>query len=183
MKDYDHVTVYKAYHKYIWNVSRIDQYKISLRRDGCNNIMYQLILNANTDLLSDYIYIYTYICIYVYIYMYICIHKLIITASSGIFKKVNIKKNSSMKQMPTNAWIDSEGHELRKTINTNAKHQLLPQLMKQLQTHDSKKKKHNYNTNLKLNHEEMCSNNPKDYWYFWKRLQQHLPVKIKVQNA
>ena len=24
MKDYDHVTVYKAYHKYIWNVSRTD---------------------------------------------------------------------------------------------------------------------------------------------------------------
>ena len=33
VKDYDHVTVYKAYHKYIWNVSRTDQYKISLRRD------------------------------------------------------------------------------------------------------------------------------------------------------
>ena len=30
MKDYDHVTVYKAYHKYIWNVSRTDQYKIYL---------------------------------------------------------------------------------------------------------------------------------------------------------
>ena len=37
VKDYDHVTVYKAYYKYIWNVSRTDQYKISLRRDECNN--------------------------------------------------------------------------------------------------------------------------------------------------
>ena len=84
-----------------------DQHKISLRRDGCNNIMSELILNANTDLSSDFI----------------CslIQKLITTASSGIFKKVNINKNSSMKQMPTNAWIDSEGNELRKTINTYAK--------------------------------------------------------------
>ena len=49
VKDYDHVTVYKAYHKYIWNVSRTDQYKISLRRDECNNIKDQLILNASTD--------------------------------------------------------------------------------------------------------------------------------------
>ena len=32
-------------------------------------------------------------------------------------------------------------------------------------------KKRNYNTNLKVNLEEMCSNNPKDYWGFWKRLQ------------
>ena len=55
VKDYDHVTVYKAYHKYIWNVSRADQYKISLRRDECNNIIDQLILNANTDRSSDYI--------------------------------------------------------------------------------------------------------------------------------
>ena len=103
VKDYDHVTLYKAYHKYIWNVSRTDQYKISLRRDECNNIIDQLILNANTDRSSDYI----------------CslIHKLITTASSGIFKKGNINKNnSSMKQMPTNAWFDSECNELRKTI-------------------------------------------------------------------
>ena len=55
VKDYDHVTVYKAYYKYIWNVSRTDQYKISLRRDECNNIIDQLILNANTDRSSDYI--------------------------------------------------------------------------------------------------------------------------------
>ena len=73
VKDYDHVTVYKANHKYIWNVSRTDQYKISLRRDECNNIIDQLILNANTDRSSDYI------CSLV--------HKLITTASSGIFKK------------------------------------------------------------------------------------------------
>ena len=33
VKDYDHVTVYKAYYKYIWNVSRTDRYKISLQRD------------------------------------------------------------------------------------------------------------------------------------------------------
>ena len=32
-------------------------------------------------------------------------------------------------------------------------------------------KKRNYNTNLKINLEKMCSNNPKDYWGFWKRLQ------------
>ena len=30
IKAYDHVAEYKAYHKYIWNVSRIDQYKLSL---------------------------------------------------------------------------------------------------------------------------------------------------------
>ena len=33
------------------------------------------------------------------------------------------------------------------------------------------RKKRNYNTNLKLNLEKMCSNNLKDYWGFWKRLQ------------
>ena len=33
------------------------------------------------------------------------------------------------------------------------------------------RKKRNYNTNLKVNLEEMCSNNQKDYWGFWKRLQ------------
>ena len=33
------------------------------------------------------------------------------------------------------------------------------------------RKKRNYNTNLKVNLEEMCSNNPKYYWGFWKRLQ------------
>ena len=67
VKYYDHVTVYKAYHKYIWNVSRADQYKISLRRDECNNIIDLLILNANTVRSSDYICSLT--------------HKLIITAS------------------------------------------------------------------------------------------------------
>ena len=142
MKDYDHVTVYKAYHKYIWNVSRTDKYKISLRRDECNNIIYQLILNANTDRSSDFI----------------CslIHKLITTASSGILKKVNINKNnSSMKQMPANAWFDSECNELRK--------------------------KRNYNTNLKVNLEEMCSNNPKEYWGFWKRLQRQNLSEITIE--
>ena len=33
VKDYDHVTVYEAYYKYIWNVSRTDRYKISLQSD------------------------------------------------------------------------------------------------------------------------------------------------------
>ena len=33
------------------------------------------------------------------------------------------------------------------------------------------RKKRNYNTNLKLNLQKMCSDNPKDYWGFWKRLQ------------
>ena len=33
------------------------------------------------------------------------------------------------------------------------------------------RKKRNYNTNLKVNLEEMCSKNPKDYWGFWTRLQ------------
>ena len=33
------------------------------------------------------------------------------------------------------------------------------------------RKKRTYNTNLKINLETMCSNNPKDYWGFWKRLQ------------
>ena len=33
------------------------------------------------------------------------------------------------------------------------------------------RKNRNYNTNLKLNLEDMCSNNPEDYWGFWKRLQ------------
>ena len=51
VKDYDHVTVYKAYHKCIWNVSRTDRYKIYPRRDECNNIIDQLILN--TDRSSD----------------------------------------------------------------------------------------------------------------------------------
>ena len=57
MKDYDHMNVYEAYHKYIWNVSRTDQYKISLRRDECNrpNIKDQLITNANTDRSNSYI--------------------------------------------------------------------------------------------------------------------------------
>ena len=34
VEDYDHMTVYKAYHNYIWNVLRTDQYKISLQRDS-----------------------------------------------------------------------------------------------------------------------------------------------------
>ena len=33
------------------------------------------------------------------------------------------------------------------------------------------RRKRNYNTNLKLILEKMCSNNPKDYWGFRKRLQ------------
>ena len=33
------------------------------------------------------------------------------------------------------------------------------------------RKKRNYNTNLKKNIEKMCSNNPENYWGFWKRLQ------------
>ena len=36
------------------------------------------------------------------------------------------------------------------------------------------RKKLNYNTNLRLNIEVMCSNNPKDYWGFMKRLQSTL---------
>ena len=54
-------------------ITDFDQYKISLQRDECNNIIDQLILNANTDRSSDYI----------------CslIHKRITTASSGILKK------------------------------------------------------------------------------------------------
>ena len=151
---------------YIWNVSRTDQYKISLRRDECNNIIDQLILNANTDRSSDYI----------------CslIHKLITTASSGILKKININKNkSSMKQMPTNAWFDSECNELRETINTYAKRSNLTHIENNNYYHNLcnnykrmiQRKKRNYNTNLKVNLEEMCSNNPKDYWGFWKRLQ------------
>ena len=78
------------------------------------------------------------------------IHKLIITASSGIFKKININKIIiSMKQMPTNALFDSECNELRKTINTYAKRSNLNDtennnnyhnLRNNYKSHDPKKK-------------------------------------------
>ena len=84
-----------------------------------------------------------------------------------------------MKQMPTNAWFDSECNELRKTINTYAKRSNLTHTENNNYYHNLcnnykriiQRKKRNYNTNLKVNLEEMCSNNPKDYWGFWKRLQ------------
>ena len=99
---------YKAYHKYIWNVSRIDQYKLSLRNYECIKMIDHLTLNVTSDRSSDHI----------------CelIQNLINNASFGILKKVNINtNNSSEKQMPTNAWLDSECNKLRKTINTYAK--------------------------------------------------------------
>ena len=108
IKAYDHVAEYKAYHKYIWNVSRIDQYKLSPRNDECIKIIDNLTLNATSDRSSDHI----------------CelIQNLIHNASFGILKKVNINtNNSSEKQMPTNAWFDSECNKLRTTINTYAK--------------------------------------------------------------
>ena len=84
-----------------------------------------------------------------------------------------------MKQMPTNAWFDSECNELRKTINTYAKRSNLTHTENNNYYHNLcnnykrmvQRKKGNYNTNLKVNLEEMCSNNPKDYWGYWKRLQ------------
>ena len=102
------------------------------------------------------------------------------SASSGILKKVNIdKNNSSMKQMPTNACFDSECNELRKTINTYAQRSNLTHTENNNYYHNVcnnykrmiQRKKRNYNTNLKVNLEEMCSNNSKDYWGFWKRLE------------
>ena len=163
---YDHVAEYKAYHKYSWNVSRIDQYRLSLRNDECIKMIDHLTLNAIPDRSSDHI----------------CelIQNLIKNASFGIFKKVNINtNNSSEKQMPTNALFDSECNELRKTINTYAKRTNLTDTDNNNDYHNLcndykrmiQRKKRNYNTNLKLNLEKMCSNNPKDYWGFWKRLQ------------
>ena len=72
IKAYDHVAEYKAYHKYSWNVSRIDQYKLSLRNDECIKIIDHLTLNATSDRSSDHI----------------CelIQNLIKNASFGIFK-------------------------------------------------------------------------------------------------
>ena len=56
IKAYDHVVEYKAYHKYSWNVSRIDQYKLSLRNDECiKRIKDHLTLNATSDRSSDHI--------------------------------------------------------------------------------------------------------------------------------
>ena len=55
IKAYDHVAEYKAYHKYIWNVSRIDQYKLSLRNDECIKIIDHLILNTTSDRSSHHI--------------------------------------------------------------------------------------------------------------------------------
>ena len=158
---------YKAYHKYIWNVSRIDQYKLSLRNYECIKMIDHLTLNVTSDRSSDHI----------------CelIQNLINNASFGILKKVNINtNNSSEKQMPTNAWLDSECNKLRKTINTYAKRANLTDTDNNNYHHTlcndykrmiKRKKKRNYNTNLKLNLEKMCSNNHKDYWGFWKRLQ------------
>ena len=84
-----------------------------------------------------------------------------------------------MKQMPTNAWFDSECNDFRKTINTYAKQSNLTHTENNNYYHNLcnnykhmiQRKKRNYNTNLKVNLEEMCSNKPKDYWGFWKRLQ------------
>ena len=106
----------------------------------------------------------------IYVASYIII-KLIITASSGIFKKVNINKNySSMKQMPTNAGFDSECNELRKTIKTYAKRSILTNTENNNYYHNLcnnykrmiQRKKRNYNANLKENFEGMCSNNQKE---------------------
>ena len=55
IKAYDHVAEYKAYHKYIWNVSRIDQYKLSLQNDKCIKIINHLTLNATFYRSSDHI--------------------------------------------------------------------------------------------------------------------------------
>ena len=49
IKAYDHVAESKAYNKYFWNVSRIDQCKLSLRNDECINIIDHLTLNATSD--------------------------------------------------------------------------------------------------------------------------------------
>ena len=90
IKAYDHVAEYKAYHKYIWNVSRIDQYKLSLRNDECIKIIDHLTLNAPSDRSSDHI----------------CelFQNLINNACFGVYKKINNNtNNSSEKQMPTNA--------------------------------------------------------------------------------
>ena len=84
-----------------------------------------------------------------------------------------------MIQMPANAWFDSKCNELRKTINTYAKRSSLTHTENNNYYHNLcnnykrmiQRKKRNYNTNLKVNLEEMCSNNPKDYWGFWKCLQ------------
>ena len=84
-----------------------------------------------------------------------------------------------MKQMPTNAWFDSECNELRKTINTYAKRSNLTHTENNNYYHNLcnnykrmiQRKKRNYNTNLKVNLEKMCSNSTKDNWGFWKRLQ------------
>ena len=93
---------YKAYHKYIWNVSRIDQYKLSLRNDECIKIIDHLTLNATSDRSSDHI----------------CelIQNLINNACVGILKKVNINPNNSSEKQ-----ILTECNKLRKTINTYAK--------------------------------------------------------------
>ena len=61
--------------------------------------------------------------------------------------------------MPTNAWFDSEFNELRKTINTYAKQSNLTHTENNNYYHNLcnnykrmiKRKKQNYNTNLKLN--------------------------------
>ena len=79
-----------------------------------------------------------------------------------------------MKQVPTNAWFDSECNELRKTINTYSKRSNLTHTENTFTTityykRMIQRKKRNYNTNLKVNLEEMCRK--KDYWGFWKRLQ------------
>ena len=161
IKAYDDV----AYNKYIWNVSRIDQYKLSLRNDECIKIIDHLTLNATSNRSSDHIYE--------------LIQNLINNASFGILKKVNINtNNSSEKKMPTNAWFDFECNKLRKTINTYAKRANITDTDNNNYYHtlcdDYKRviqRKKNYNTNLKLNLEKMCSKNPKDYWGFWKRLQ------------
>ena len=81
LKAYDHVAEYKAYHKYIWNVSRIDQYKLSLRNNECIKIIDHLTSNATTDRSSDHI----------------CelIQNLIINVSFGFFKKVTDTDNNN----------------------------------------------------------------------------------------
>ena len=94
-----------------------------------------------------------------------------------------------MKQMPTNFWFDPESNEHRKTINTYAKRSNLIHTKNNNYYHNLcnnykrmiQRKKLNYKTNWKVNLEKMCSNNPKDYWGFWKRLQRQNLSKSTIE--
>ena len=154
-----------TWYKYKWDPTKVNQYLFHMQSDVSENLKGEFICslteNNNVDMVCERFYNYLKFSL------------------DATFKKIGLGKRK--KKFPCNVWFDTECKQLKSQLNQYTKQNdiSVPDKWEEYtklernykRVLQSKKRCYKYDNLAEF--QDLCSNNPDDYWKFWKSLKRN----------